>query len=98
MANRRRSRAVITNDSVRMLYLPLPCDAYLLAFLPHYQYCYTHQQALPPNDASYLAPHVSAHSPRSSAYLKQYASLEGHQQEFDTWILPLCATVPQAQA
>ena len=73
MANRRRSRAVITNDSVRRLYLPLPCDAYLLAFLLHYQYCYTHQQALPPSDASYHAHHASVHSPQSNAYLKQHA-------------------------
>src|SRR5437763_6084194 len=71
--HRWRSRAAITNDSARRLYLLLPYDAYLLSSLLHCQCCYTPRQALPPNVASSLAHHVRVHSPPSSACLKQCA-------------------------
>src|SRR5574341_645270 len=83
--HRWRSRAAITTDSARRLYLLLPCDAYLLSSSPQFQYCYTHRPALLPNAASYLAHHVRAHSPQASAYSEQHAGLEAHRQGFDTW-------------
>src|SRR5262245_54563025 len=92
------SRAAITNDSARRLYLLLPYDAYLLSFSLHCQCCYTLRPTLPPNAASYLAHHVRAHSPQSSACLEQYAGLEAHRQEFDMWSPQPFATVLQAQA